>query len=514
MRRVSRARLALLLAALAALGSSALATVVPDGVSAGWTPLVTWWGAGDPHRALTSLDRLTHAFSAVLHHSEADAPTRKFVDDALEQLGDFDLGDFHDLLPDTRAGYRELRVRGELRGDRYLLRRAQGPDDQVSFRGPRRGLADLSQELRAKRIEPEDGKRSYLLKVGFGLGVGEMSWDHTVDAIADFARIVADADPHASAGERPHASQQALTLSKQLHPKLGAEDIASVALLFDAYPQVSRVFSQLAELEDVRASPAGADYQHVAVRMRALPSRLEKSHPAFARHLRKLGNVAHFDFRWVDDQGRTLMRWVVDSEKLLFSTECYVKQGKLLPITGAGKVVLSDQGIDPMSAALARSRLFMHTRVSLFGISITLHNLRAQVRYTPGPTHAWLVGSVQAPPRVQVDGAAAGLIDALIPGNLQSLTHDFFAHAARGNDKKGVQIAIGAGSEARDQGGVIEWSMELEALDSKLVKLGVGMVNERLMPSDEVLSDAKSLLTELHDAFVSDLKRYGARLGG
>jgi hypothetical protein len=500
---------------LVVLGSvaSALALVAPDGVSAGWTPMVTWWGAGDPHRALTSLERLTGAFSAILHRSEVDAPTRKFVDEALEQLSDFDLDDFHDLLPETRGGYRELRVRGELRGDRYLLRRASGSADQVSFRGPRRGLADLSQELRAKRIEPQGGPRSYLLKLGLGIGMGEMSWDHTVEAIADFARIVADADPRAT-GEQPRPSEQALALTKQLHPKLASEDVASAALLFDAYPQVSRAFSRLAELEDVRAKDVGAGYQHVTVRMHALPARLAQTHPAFAQHLRKLGNLAHFDFRWVDDQGHTLMRWVIDSEKLLFSTECYLKQGKLLPVTGAGKVVLADQGIDPMGGALARSRLFMHTRVSLFGIAITLHNLRAQVRYTPGPTHAWLVGTVQAPPRVEVDGAAAGFIDMLIPGNVQSLTHDFFAHAAHGNDKKGVQIAIGIGSESRDQGAVIEWSMELEALDSKLVKLGVGMVNERLMPSDEVLSDAKSLLTELHDAFVSDLKRYGARLGG
>jgi hypothetical protein len=55
--------------------------------------------------------------------------------------------------------------------------------------------------------------------------------------------------------------------------------------------------------------------------------------------------------------------------------------------------------------------------------------------------------------------------------------------------------------------------MELEALDSKLVKMGVGMVNERLVPSDEVLTDAKALLTELHDAFARDLARYKARLG-
>jgi hypothetical protein len=493
--------------------ASALALSTLDGVSAGWTPMVSWWGAGDAHKAVANLGRLTHAFSAVLHHSEVDAPTRKFVDDALEQLGDFDLGDFHDLLPERRAGFRELSVRGELRGDRYLIRRAEpGSNFLVTAHGPRRGLADFSQVLRAKHIQPEDGPDSYLLNVGLGLGVGNLAWDQTLQAIADFGRIVADADPRVAANDVPRPSDEAVALTKKLHPKLGAEDVASVALLFDAYPAVSRRFSEVGELVDVRSVAASAAYQHVTVRMRALPARLEKSHPALAEHLRSLGDLAHFDFRWVDRQNRTLVRWVIDSKHLLFSTECYLKDGLLLPV--AGKTVLVDQPIDPMGDALERSRVFMHTRVTLFGVAISVHNLRAEVRYTPGATHGQLVGSVQAPPRVETEGAAVGFIDALIPGNLKSLTYDFFAHAARGNDKKGVVIAIGAGSETREQGGVIETKIELEALDSKLVKMGVGMVNERLIPSGEVLRDAKQLLTGLHDAFVADLSRYKARLGG
>lgn len=475
--------------------------------------MISWWGAGDEHKAVQTLDNLTHAFSAVLHRSEVDAPTREFVDEALDELQDFDLSDFHDLLPETRGGYRELSLRGELRGDRYMLRRAEpGSSFLVSASGPRRGLADLSQVLRAKHIRSEDGPDSYLLNVKLGLGLGNLTWDQTVHAIADFGRIVADANPRGAGLEDPRPSQDAVALTKKMHPKLAAEDVASVALLFDAYPAVSRAFSQVGELEDVRGASAGAGYEHVTVRMRALPARLAERHPALAEHLKKLGKLAHFDFRWVDEKNRTLMRWVIDSEKLLFSTECYLKDGLLLP--AAGKTVLVDQPIDPMSDALKRSHLFMQTRVSMFGVSITLSNLRANVRYTPSATHGLLVGSVQAPPRVAVAGTGAAFIDVLIPGSLESLTHDFFAHAARGNDKKGVVISIGAGSESREQGGVIETNVELEALDSKLVKMGVGMVNERLIPSGEVLNDAKALLTSLHDAFVADLSRYKARLGG
>lgn len=492
--------------------ASAFAGPTLDSVQAGWTPLVSWWGGGDPAQAVSNLTRLTSAVSAVLHRTDIDDPTRQFIDDSIDQLSDFDLHAFHELLPEAHDGFRELRVRGDLKGNRYSVRRAdEGQPFQVSLSGPRRGLADFSQVIRSKLIPRKDDEDSYLIGLHFGLGVGRLSWDQTVHAIADFGRIVSNADPRIGAADKLQAAPASLALVRSLHPNLAKEDVESTALLFDAYPGVSRAFSQIGQLDDMRSQDSGLGYRHVTVKMRASPERLAKRHPAVAKHLKGMGEIAHLNVRWVDAKSRTLMKWVIDTETLLFSTECYIKDGMLLPF--AGKTVFADEGVDPLSDTLKRTRAFVLARVQLFGVVITLSNLKANLDYAPHATYATMAATINSVPTINVEGAAAGIIDALIPGNIHSLTQDFFRRAATGNGKQGMALKLAAGSETRGDDGVVEASFELDALDSRLVKMGVGMVNDRVMPDNEVMDDGKKILAEIHDAFMSDLSRYKGRLG-
>jgi hypothetical protein len=493
--------------------SSALALPAAlDSVQAGWTPLVSWWGDGDATQAVTNLTRLTNAFSTILHRTEIDAHTQKFMDDSLEQLSDFDLHEFHELLPEQHDGFRELRVRGDLKGSHYLVRRAEPAQPyRVSLTGPRRGLADFSEVIRSKRVERKDEQDSYLIGLRFGLGVGRFSWDQTVHAIADFGRIVSNADPRVGAADKPRASAASLALVRSLHPGLAKDDVEPTALLFDAYPSLSRTFSQVGQLDDLRAEDLGQGARHISVKMHASPERLAASHAAFAKHIEGMGKIAHLDIRWVDAQNRTLVKWSVDSETLRFGLECYIKDGLLLPWTG--KTVFTAEGIEPLSAQLEHSRALIHARVQMFGVVVDLSNLKANLRYQSHDTYATMSANVNTVPSVRVEGATAGIIDVLIPGNIQSLTRDFFQRAAQGNEKQGIVLTAVAGSENRTADGVLEGSFDLDALDSRLVKMGVGMVNDRLIPSSEVLADGKKILGEMHDAFMSDLSRYKGRLG-
>jgi hypothetical protein len=507
----SRSVAALLLVA-SGLGSSALALSTLDTVQAGWMPLVSWWGGGDPARAVNNLTRLTSAFHTILHRTEIDAHTQSFIDGALEQLSDFDLDEFHALLPEQHSGYRELRVRGDLKSAQYVVRRADSAQPfQVSLGGPRRGLADFSQVISSKRVAHAGEPDSYLVGLSFGLGVGRFSWDQSVFALADFGRIVSNADPRLGAADKPVAPASARAQVRALHPDLAPDDVEPTALLFDAYPSLSRAFSQVGQLDDLRAEELGNGARHITLRMHASPERLAKHHPEFAKHIDRMGKIAHVDVRWVDAESRTLVKWSIDSDTLRFGMECFIKDGLLLP--WAGKTVFADQGINPLSPELERSRVFMHTRVQMLGVTITLSNLRVNLRYQPHDSYASISANVNSMPKVEVQGATAGIIDVLIPGNIQSLTEDFFRRAALGNDKKGIAIQVVAGSEQRDQDGVVEGRFELDALDSRLVKMGVGMVNDRILPSSQVVADGKRILGELHDAFMADLSRYRGRLG-
>lgn len=503
-------------ACIACAASSALALSSLDPAQAGWRALLELCGRGDDAAALRTLTQWTSGYGTVLQRTDIDKPTQRFVDDSLSLLSDFDLEGFHELLPERNGAFRELWVRGELSGGRYAIRRADGGKAfRVTMKGPRRGLLDMSTTVRAKLHESKDGdERSYLLGARFGLGIGKLSWDGAVAAGKDFARLIATGDPRSGVADGPQPSAESVQAVRKLHPKLASEDVLPIALLFDAYPSMSRALSQIGQLEDIRAEGSGSVYQHIKVSMRGLPERLAERHPKLARHLRRFGKLARFDIRWLDSKQRSLMNWHVDSESLIIRTECYVKDGQLLPFKG--KTVFADEPIDLMGDSLAHSHTVMDGRFQLLGVVVKISQLRSDLTFTAHGSRAELQVRQTSLPGIEIDGAAlgfvpTGLIDAFIPGNIRSLTLDFFRVATSGNDKKGIAIAVNVGAEQTGGDGVIEADIDLEALDNRLVKMGVGMVNARLVPDDDVSADDKALAAEIHAAFAKDLARFKTR---
>jgi hypothetical protein len=302
-----------------------------------------------------------------------------------------------------------------------------------------------------------------------------------------------------------------------LHPKLAEEDVAPLALLFDAYPATSRAISRLGQLENVRDTDTGKGYRHVTLSMRGLPDRLAEHHPELAKHLRKLGKIGRIDMRWVDQKSRTLMRWFVDSESLVMRAECYLKDGLVLPFSGG--LVFDAEPVDLAAPEVRRTRTIVNGRFQMLGVVVKIENLKSDLWYEPHGTYARLHVSQTSMPKVEIEGAAlgflpTGLIDAFIPGNMHDLTLDFFRVATKGNDGKGVSFWIHVGAEQADSDGVLETGFDIEALDNSLVKMGVGMVNDRLVPRAEVIADSKALLSAIHAGFVQDLARLKTRVSG
>jgi len=168
---------------------TALAAANFDATLAGWSPLVSLWGGGDAKQAVRSLEQVTSAYDAVLHRSEIDEPTQKFIDGAFDQLEDFDLDGFHDLLPDERAGYRQLTVQGELAGKQYKVgRAAPGSKYEVGVKSPRKNLADMSILIRSKEHDRRGEHDSYLIGGRVGFGIGPLSYRALMDSWTEALR--------------------------------------------------------------------------------------------------------------------------------------------------------------------------------------------------------------------------------------------------------------------------------------------------------------------------------------
>ncbi len=476
---------------------------------AGWTPMVTLWG-GEVQGAIKTMDQVASALDAVIHRYEIDKPTQKFIDGVLDELKDFDLNGLYKLLPDKTGSGRDLNVKGELSGNRYLVGRAEpGSAYGVSMLGPRSDLGDMSIHVHA---EQKKGDKHDTLFIGAeaGLGIGPISYRALVEAERELIRLVADGNPVAG-GEPLPKSGIAREAVREMNPGLGDEDIDALALLFDAYPTLGRKLSQFGRIEDLKAAQTKGDYTHITLKMRAEPKRFEKQYPQFAKHMKRLGDVLEAKARVLDDQGRDLFRVSIDSKQMLVGLECYAKDGMILPFDD-NQVYESDP-LDPLGDQLKAPRLLANARINLLGIVVHAKNLRADVEYEAHDSYASFKARVNTVPKLKVEGRALGIfapgfLDFFIPGNIQGITEEFFRVIAKGNDGKGAHGQAAVGAKAMGAPGAVSGEGSVEIMDTFLVKLGGSLAADRLMISPKAKDEAIKLAGDMLEAFKTDLASF------
>lgn len=506
-------RRALLGASAALLVATTAYAASMDATNAGWEPLVSLFGAGDKARAAVGLNAMNRAFGISIRNTRRDPSVQKFIDATMEDFADFDLGDFHDRLPNKNGEFRELWVRGDLEGDAYVISQAKERKGYaVTLKGERNALAAMSTTVRAKPIKGVGDKDAYFIGLRMGLGIGNLHWGDVMTSLQGFSRIGSIGNPRAGATEPIAASADTKAKVKKAHPKLSGEDVDVLALLWEAYPSVSAELSTFATVENVRTLSHGKGYQELTVFMRAIPERIGKKYPALASYFDKMDDIALFDLKWLDKKGRTLTVTKVDTQNLTFQFSCFIKDGYLLPYKGVK--VFEDEPVDPMLDTLTATKVLVDARVKLLGVIIKVKELNLDLFYQPNPHYAEVGLTLTKVPEIKVEGAALGfvptaLVDAMIPGNIEGLARDFLSVMARGNNGEGMLVAgkVGVGKEGSEHG-VLEVGADFAALDNFLIKIGLGMVNERLVPNPEALEETKQSSGALQTAFAKDFSRF------
>jgi len=502
-----------LLSGVAVLLVASTAYAAMDATNAGWDPLVALFGAGDKARASVGMSAMNRAFGISIRNTRRDPAVQKFMDATVEDFADFDLGEFHDRLPNKVGDFRELWVRGELLGDAYVITQAKEKKGYtVTLKGDRNELAAMSTTVRAKPMTGVGDKSAYFIGLRMGFGIGDLHWGDAMKSLTGFARIGSIANPRSGATEPVAASAATKATVKKMHPKLSSEDVDVIALLWEAYPSVLAELSTFASVENVRTLTHGKGYQQLTVMMRGVPERIAQKYPAFAKYFEKMGDIALFDAKWLDKQGRTLTTTKVDTQNLTFQFSCFIKDGYLLPYKGVK--VYEDEPVDPMLDTLTATKVLLDARVKLLGVVIKIKELKLDLFYQPNPHYAELGLTLTKVPEIKVEGAALGfvptaLVDAVIPGNIEGLARDFLSVTAKGIKGEGMLVAgkVGVGKEGSGHG-VLELGVDFAALDNFLIKIGLGMVNERLVPNADALEEAKASSAALQTAFAKDFSRF------
>lgn len=500
--RVRPARWGLLLLSVVAL--TAQAQRVPEDImERGWRPAVILAGDGDRTVALERMYAYADLRHVLIHGTEYEGETQSFLDALRASLERFDLRAFHRMLPHDAGGERQIRVFSRREGDAYRIG-PPPPGHPVEFdAGAPYPMGDALLRVSSREIDGARGTH-FLLRGDLRLGLGEMRWPSVIDASRDLLRLMAGdaADERALLGI--YRDQL-----RVMNPGLATHEVNALAPVWAAYPAIWELAAGVGEIEQLLVlRQADARDRRVEASARINRAQLAKHYPAVAAYLDRLGPVLTLDARIGDEYGE-VARLRVDSEQQRAQLSMTLRDGQPVA-TLNGRVV---EGARPhLDGSERRLTLDVDMWVRIYGIVAEVTGLRGELQHIPDATGAVIHGRLVGVPAVRTSGRAlgimpAGVINFVLPRSIDQLALDFLTVAAEGNEGEGISGQVQfrqneAGlAEVRAQGG-------FEALDNFMVRLGMRIVSDRLVPDAAASQQLFDLINDVQAAFVRDLDRF------
>jgi hypothetical protein len=489
--------------------TSASYAVSPEVVDRGWAASVQLTGEGNSELAVERMKDMADLQKTVFNGLQFHEQTQTFVDEMWDNLESFNLSHFYEMLPEQDGEWRQLRVYGARSGQQYRV----GPDPKavgVKSSGVPSAMGDMSAVVRAKKVDGNLGDH-YLLRNTVQLGVGEMRWPSVQQAAQETFRVVVDGAPSFKQNGSQKSVQQYRDNVIRMNPHLGSEDVDIIAPLWASFPAMWDLLSHLGSIEDVVYHDLNKPYRQLKVSFVVDPEKMEDYYPHISDHLLSMDRLFQGSFRLEDHRGE-LLTAELDSKHLRGSFQAFIADGRIVPVKG-GKVVLDAPEIEDNKPWNFTAH--MNSTMTILGVVTHVNNARAKVQFLSQPNGAKIVGQLSDVPDIRVQGNALGfmptsMIDVVLPKNLDEIIEEFIAVACKGNEGKG--ILLGAQFEQAQDGETSNLILKsaFEGLDNFFVRIGMGIVNDRVLPDPKVSDEVRKLIFDTQEAFASDLKGFEA----
>lgn len=466
-----------------------------------FNPWVVACGDGDADRAVTYLN----AGSAVVRKAdtqlERDKTTELFRTRAIELMEDFDLKGFYELLPHQADNARSFSCKGAAAANSYKVTATREKGFEVDATSARRALGDSSLVLRMRKV-PRDDERRYILEVKSGVGVGQLTWPSVLAGVRDGLRLF-----QAYEGvELPLVMKAADKFLLKARSELSERERRVLSGFWGSYPQLSDLLlpiSRGSDLIDEQKSKDGVVRVNAVSRWNI--EALARSYPKLAEYFKELGDVAAIKLRVVDGRGDTLVEAEGDTKRMQSRVSVYLRDGKLVPVRKGQP----QSSLDPQ---YEKMRVHVDLHFVLHRIDLYIDDLRIDLSYRENTQGAELVAKANQLPKVRVEGAAfglvpAGMVDWFIPGDLAGLTKRMLSIAISGNEGRGFYTQ----SRFHAPPGKLatyDAKLEVELLDSALVRFGMKVVSDRAIPDEDQEEDIRKFYVAIRDAWEADLARF------
>lgn len=485
-----------------------------------WKPIVIFAGNGQPRLAIDKLRGINELQSLMVDHSTFDPQSKRFIDELWGSIEDFNLTRFYSILPEQNGEWRELHVQGRRQGDEYcyvdVSRQNANAIERINT------LGDSSLLVRAKQIHAPDNRTHYLMGADWHIGWGSYSWQSFRSTVNESVRILSLPEP--APGDVSVAERERLrSIVRGMDSKLGDEDIAIIAPLWAAFPHLWEHFSGMGRVENVlvekNASLYGLDpardrIKDVDIIISLDPEKIKRNYPAIASYLDRVDDLLTLTLKLSTPEGQ-LLKVSFDTTGLTLRISMLVDGDGLVPVDNdrpkpEKTVHFGDTDLHMMAVVDAT--------IDMLGVTTDVTNIRSTLAYHPFGDGVRIDLNLNTLPTVKVQGRALGLIptgfiDALLPTNIDEIILEFMQVAVKGNDGKGIEASIAL--QNTPTWGVTHMALNghVEALDSLLARIGVAIVNQRLIPSEAQGNELITLARTSRKAFDQDLAQYEKIVG-
>ncbi|WP_243394776.1 hypothetical protein [Leptospira adleri] len=211
--------------------------------------------------------------------------------------------------------------------------------------------------------------------------------------------------------------------------------------------------------------------------------------------------------RLENPKGKTLAEIRLNSKTPDISFKFITKHGKILPYDSKGNLFPED------SFAVSSLNHFpfqvkVAVEANLYGLLLENPEILLSGLFVNHPENASLSFKIVKIEKFDVSGGFSYVIptwaiNLVIPGNLESIIHEFTETLVHANGEKGTKVSL---SWNRDSGKTLmKTHIESEFLDNFFIRFGLKIWNHKVLPSEEARDDIRKVFIRAMDLIIKDI---------